>query len=72
MQTSLNIPSVEFQSRANELLQQLRARQLSGIVLFDSHYILYYSGFAFIPTERPIAWVMNAQGEKALFVPRLE
>jgi Xaa-Pro aminopeptidase len=72
MQTSLNISSVEFQSRANELLQQLRARQLSGIVLFDSHYILYYSGFAFIPTERPIAWVMNAQGEKALFVPRLE
>jgi Xaa-Pro aminopeptidase len=72
MQTSLNISQVEFQSRSAVLLEHLKARELSGVVLFDSHYILYYSGFAFIPTERPIALVMNAQGEKALFVPRLE
>jgi Xaa-Pro dipeptidase len=72
MQTSLNISPVEFQSRADKLLEQLKAGKLSGVVLFDSHYVLYYSGFAFIPTERPIAWVMNAQGDKALFVPRLE
>ena len=72
MQTHLNISQSEFQSRSRKLLEHLRAKQLSGIVLFDNHYILYYAGFAFIPTERPIAWVMNAQGEKALFVPRLE
>lgn len=35
-------------------------------------YILYYTGFAFIPTERPVAFVMNASGDTALFVPRLE
>jgi len=72
MQTSLNISQVEFQSRSAKLLEHLKTRGLSGAVLFDSHYILYYSGFAFIPTERPIALVMNVQGEKALFVPRLE
>jgi Xaa-Pro dipeptidase len=72
MQTSLNISQVEFQSRSAVLLEHLKAKGLSGVVLFDSHYILYYSGFAFIPTERPIALVMNAQGERALFVPRLE
>jgi Xaa-Pro dipeptidase len=72
MQTHLNISQDEFQSRSTKLLEHLSAEQLSGVILFDNHYILYYTGFAFIPTERPIAWVMNAQGEKALFVPRLE
>ena len=72
MRTSLNISQTEFQSRAKKLLEHLKAQDLSGVVLFDNYYILYYTGFAFIPTERPIAFVMNVQGEKALFVPRLE
>lgn len=72
MQTALNISQAEYQSRVEKLLAHVQAEQLSGLVLFNSHYILYYTGFAFIPTERPIALVMNARGEKALFVPRLE
>jgi Xaa-Pro aminopeptidase len=72
MHTQINISQDEFQSRSAKLLEHLQSENLSGVVLFDSHYILYYTDFAFIPTERPIAWVMNAQGEKALFVPRLE
>ena len=54
------------------MLEHLQAEKLTGVVLFDHFYILYYTGFAFIPTERPIAFVMNANGERALFVPRLE
>ncbi len=72
MHATLNISQSEFQARGARLLDHLKAKKLSGVVLFGSHYILYYTGFAFIPTERPIAFVMNAQGEKALFVPRLE
>ena len=72
MLTSINITQTEFQARCERLLEHLRARELSGVVLFDMHYVLYYTGFAFIPTERPIAFVMNAEGQKALFVPRLE
>ncbi|MBI3241842.1 MAG: aminopeptidase P family protein [Chloroflexi bacterium] len=72
MPTSINIPPVEFEARAARLLEHVQAQGLSGVVLFDSHYILYFTGFAFIPTERPIAFVMNAKGEKAMFVPRLE
>lgn len=72
MQTSINITPAEFQSRAAKLLDHVRTQGLSGVVLFDNYYILYFTGFAFIPTERPIAFVMNAQGEKAMFVPRLE
>jgi Xaa-Pro dipeptidase len=72
MQTALQIPQAEFKSRADKLLVYLKAEGLSGAVLFDRDYVLYYTGFAFIPTERPVAFVMNAQSETALFVPRLE
>jgi len=69
---SIQIPRAEFQQRAAKLLQHVQAENLSGVALFDNFHILYYSGFSFIPTERPIAWVMNAQGEQGMFVPRLE
>jgi Xaa-Pro aminopeptidase len=72
MITSINIHHDEFQARADSLLEHIRAADLSGVVLFDNYYILYFTGFAFIPTERPIAFVMSARGDKAMFVPRLE
>lgn len=68
----MRISQAEFQQRAQRLLGYLQEHKLAGVVLFDAHYILYYTGFAFIPTERPIGFVMNARGEKGLFVPRLE
>jgi Xaa-Pro aminopeptidase len=70
--TSIKITRAEFQSRADKLLAYVQQEKLSGVVLFDNYHILYYSGFAFIPTERPIAWLMNAKGEQGMFVPRLE
>lgn len=72
MHTSIQITQTEYRQRADALLEELQAQGLSGAVLFDRDYILYYTGFAFIPTERPIAFVMNAKGERGLFVPRLE
>jgi Xaa-Pro aminopeptidase len=71
-EAALNIPRAEFQARAERLLDHIQVQQLSGVVLFDNSYILYFSGFAFIPTERPVAYVINARGEQAMFVPRLE
>lgn len=72
MQTSIKIIKNEFDQRAEKLLSVIQKEKLNGVVLFDSYYVLYYCGFAFIPTERPIAFLMNAKGEKGLFVPRLE
>src|SRR5712692_4708311 len=72
MLPSINITRAEFEARAAKLLELIRAQDQSGVVLFDNYYILYFTGFAFIPTERPVAFVMNARGDKALFVPRLE
>lgn len=72
MKKTINISPAEFKARADKLHNHIQAEKLSGVVLFNNDYILYYTGFAFIPTERPVAFVINAQGEKGLFVPRLE
>jgi Xaa-Pro aminopeptidase len=70
--TRLQISDDERRARCTRLQEYLVQNSLRGVVLFDRAYILYYTGFAFIPTERPIGFAMNAQGERAMFVPRLE
>lgn len=72
MKTSIEISSEEHTSRITSLLTRIQEEGLSGVVLFDNYHILYYSGFAFVPTERPIAFILSEQGETAMFVPRLE
>ena len=72
MQTSINIQPQEYAIRVEQLLSKIQEDKLSGVVLFDNYYILYYTGFAFVPTERPIAFVLSSKGERAMFVPRLE
>ncbi len=69
---SPNIGPDEFAARAERLRAHVAAQGLRGVVLFDNYHVLYFSGFAFVPTERPVAFVMGADGEKTLFVPRLE
>ncbi len=56
MQASIRISDAEYRLRCDRLLEHIRSAGLSGAVLFDNHYVLYYTGFAFIPTERPIAF----------------
>ncbi|MBZ0294654.1 MAG: Xaa-Pro peptidase family protein, partial [Anaerolineae bacterium] len=70
--TQLKISDAEHKQRCEALLAHIQSQNWSGVTLFDRDYVLYYTGFAFIPTERPIGFVMNSQGERALFVPRLE
>lgn len=72
MNHSLAIQPDEFNGRCQTLLSAIQKQNLSGVVLFEAINILYFTGFAFIPTERPIAFAMSAAGEKAMFVPRLE
>jgi Xaa-Pro aminopeptidase len=68
----LKISEAEHRQRCERLLENVLKAGCSGVVLFDRDYIIYYCGFAFIPTERPIAFVMNSKGERGLFVPRME
>jgi Xaa-Pro aminopeptidase len=72
MYPSIRVPKDEFAQRTEKLVAHLEEEGLTGAVLFDSYFVVYYTDFAFIPTERPIAFAVNAQGDRALFVPRLE
>lgn len=72
MISEIRIQEDEHRQRVGRLLEHVNEQGLSGVVLFDRDYVLYLSGFAFVPTERPMGFVMNASGERRLFVPRLE
>jgi len=66
------IPAAELAARRETLLQHIRDNALTGYVLFDEHYIQYFTSFGFLATERPLAFVGNASGEMAVFVPEFE
>lgn len=71
-QASMRISPAEHEARCRALLASIGDKSLSGIVLFDAVNILYFTGFAFIPTERPIALVLAPDGNRGMLVPRLE
>ncbi len=68
----MRIRESEHRDRTTRLAENLRESGLAGAVLFDPAYVLYYVGFAFVPTERPMAFLLSANGEGGMLVPRLE
>lgn len=68
----MRIKESEYRERTAALAAYAREEELEGVVLFDPAYVLYYVGFAFVPTERPMAFALNADGEGGMLVPRLE
>jgi Xaa-Pro dipeptidase len=68
----MRIQEAEYRERTSRLAAYARDEGLEGIALFDPTYVLYYVGFAFVPTERPMAFVLNADGEGGMLAPRLE
>jgi Xaa-Pro dipeptidase len=69
---STGIPATELRARRERLLQHIQSENLTGCVLFDEHYIQYFTSFGFLATERPVAWIANASGDMAVFVPEFE
>ena len=47
-------------------------RKLNALVLLNAHNVVYTTGYFHLPTERPLAALIPASGEPALFVPALE
>lgn len=68
----LEIGRDELLARQAKVKDRLRADGLCGLVLFSATSVFYLTGFAFIPTERPLALVLPLDGPSVLFVPRLE
>lgn len=65
-------PPTEFRSRLNRVSEELNQRELDGMVFFSASSIVYLTGSPMMQTERPIALVYRTDGEKVMFVPRLE
>ena len=66
------IPAAELHGRRERLLEHVRGLDLAGYVLFDEKYIQYFASFNFLTTVRPVAFVSNASGDLAVFVPYFE
>ena len=66
------ISASEFRERRERLLEEARAIDATGFVLFGPDYLHYFTGFWFLSNERPIAYVQGADGAGAIFVPEFE
>ena len=68
----LQISAEELSERRKRFVTRLAGEGMAGAVIFDPASVFYFTNFAFIPTERPIALVMAPDGRSVLLVPRLE
>jgi Xaa-Pro dipeptidase len=66
------ITAEEYAARRHRLLERPEAADVDVLLWWGNHRVFYLSGFAFAPTERPIALLLGRGGETCLFVPRLE
>jgi Xaa-Pro aminopeptidase len=67
----LRLSDGEYARRRSAILERLGTRDISALVVFGPNNVLYFTRFGFVPTERPIAFVLTPTSS-ALLVPRLE
>ncbi len=72
MQVKAGIPPTELRATRERLLETVEHHELAGYVLFDQHYIRYFTSFNFLSTERPVVFAQSASGEMVVFVPEFE
>ena len=66
------IGAASYAERRARVAELTRRADADVSVWWGNHRVFYLSGFAFAPTERPIALVIGADERSLLFVPRLE
>lgn len=67
----LRLSEAEYERHRDAILKRLAPQGVRGIVLFGANNLRYFCAFGFIPTERPIAYVLTPD-HSALLVPHLE
>jgi len=70
--TDLLLPREEFSCRQDRLRSELTKSGLAGAVVFHPVRVTYLTGFAFYPTERPIALILPVDAAPMMLVPALE
>lgn len=68
----LQLAEATYRERMDRVRAVLAHRRLDALYLVNSYSIFYLSGCRLIPTERPLALVIPADGNPLFLVPRLE
>ncbi len=60
-----------YERKKEKLLARLEEKEMDALCLFSPTFIFNLTRFAFLPTERPIAYLLDEEREK-MVIPRLE
>ncbi len=66
------LPPEWYQQKIKQVQGKMAERKLNALVLLNSHNVIYTTGYYHLSTERPLAVLIPASGEPALFIPELE
>ena len=66
------ISKENHQKRMEKVREYCKKNELGSMIFFSPKSIYYLTGYHFIPTERPISFVLPALDEPWFYVPRLE
>jgi len=66
------LPPEWYQRKIKQVQSKMAERNLNALLLLNAHNVVYTTGYFHLPTERPLAVLIPASGEPALFVPGLE
>ncbi len=66
------LPPEWYQRKIKQVQAKMAERNLNALVLLNAHNVVYTTGYFHLPTERPLAALIPASGEPALFIPELE
>jgi Xaa-Pro dipeptidase len=66
------LPPEWYRRKIKQVQAKMAERNLNALVLLNAHNVVYTTGYFHLPTERPLAALIPASGEPALFIPELE
>ncbi len=61
-----------YRGKIRQVQEQMKKRKLNAVVLLNATNVIYTTGYFHLPTERPLAALIPASGDPALFIPELE
>lgn len=67
-----SVPPHELEERRNRIIGFMAEKGIETMVFFSGDAIIYLSDVELIPTERPVALLLRADGQMHFFVPLLE
>jgi Xaa-Pro dipeptidase len=61
-----------YRRKIGQLQERMKEHKLNVMVLLNATNVIYTTGYFHLPTERPLAALIPASGDPALFIPELE